>query len=127
MKLKVITVIALFFFASWTTAQHVNGSWTYQVFVDGLIVRAAPFTSSKIMGQLAQNTVVDQNWNASSAQDSIGGVKDYWIPIRFGNSTGYIWRPFLADGVFNSKINPLDTFLINFSSKKVSASLKVGH
>jgi hypothetical protein len=118
MKPKVITVIAFFFFTSWTTAQHINGAWTYQVFVDRLIVRAAPFTSSKIIGQLAQNTTVDQNWHASSEQDSIGGVKDYWIPIRFGNSTGYIWRPFLADGVFKSKLDSLNTILINLSSKK---------
>jgi hypothetical protein len=118
MKLKLIIVFTFLFYAVWTKAQHYNSSWTYRVFVDGLIVREGPSTSSKIIGQLAQNTTVDQNWHGSSEKDSIGGIKDYWIPIRFKNSTGYIWRPFLADGFFNSKIDPLDTFLINFSPKK---------
>ncbi len=53
-----------------------------------------------------------------SIEGKVGGISDVWVPIRFQDKVGYIWRPNLADGYFKSETDLDVHFLLNFTPHK---------
>ena len=88
------------------------------VFTDNSNIRSAPSISSHIIGNLPQNTTIDYNQDLPWRLDTVNGIENYWKPIKYHNTSGYIWSVILAISAFKTSANSKQTVLVHFSSKK---------
>lgn len=98
--------------------EHLNSTYTDVVFVDSTNIRETPSITGKILGKARHNQTMKINQCLEPVEDKIGATEDSWYPVIFEGTTGYIWRPNFADGVFKSELDPEVSFLINFTQNR---------
>jgi len=107
-------------------AQHhdVWAGYSNVVFVENANVRNAPSLEGKIIGTLKHNTTIEQDYTVVGASDTIAGVIDFWLPIKYQNTVAFIWNPVLAQNAFTSDLISKKTFLFKFSGTR-NAEFKI--
>ena len=107
-------------------AQHhsIWEGYSNTIFVENANVRSAPSLEGKIIGVLKHNTTIEQNYSEVGKGDTIAGVSDFWLPIKYQNTKAFIWSPVLAQNVFTSDLISKKTFLFKFSGTR-NAEFKI--
>ncbi len=118
-------LITLCFINIGANAQHLHTTYTNVVFTDGVNVREQASVKSKIIGKLSQEAKVEECDAVARIKDSIGGVVNYWRPIKYNNTVGYIWGQTLADGYFKSYEFSSDKFMLKHNTAKDELEVKV--